>query len=139
MAGYKRALLAHGLNWDESQTVVVRTFTSEAGREGMLNLLDQRKDLTAVFAVTDDLAIGAIRGLFERGLMVPDNISVVGFDDLEITRYLVPSLTTIHQPVSEIGKKIVKVLHQLINGETDNNNRFIFSHKLVERESCRRI
>jgi LacI family transcriptional regulator len=139
LAGFRKALLKAGIEWDEGAVENVPNFTSEAGRDAALALFERRLDLTALFAVTDDLAIGAMRGLFERGLKVPADVSVIGFDDLDISRYLAPGLTTIHQPVTEIGKKIVKVLQQLISGEADGNNRFIFSHRLVERESCRRL
>ncbi len=139
LEGYRKALKLHNLAWDDSMIESVPNFTSESGRAGTLNLFTRRPDLTALFAVTDDLAIGAMRALFEKGLRVPDDVSVMGFDDLELGNYLTPGLTTIHQPVAEIGKKIVKVLQQQINGEDTGNHRFIFSHKLVERESCRRL
>jgi LacI family transcriptional regulator len=139
LAGYQKALKLANIEWNESMIENVSNFTSASGRQGALALFGRRPDLTALFAVTDDLAIGAVRGLFEMGKRVPDDVSVIGFDDLELGNYLVPSLTTIQQPVAEIGKKIVKVLHQLIGGEEGGNNRFIFSHKLVERESCRHL
>ncbi|MDP3177152.1 MAG: substrate-binding domain-containing protein, partial [Spirochaetaceae bacterium] len=83
-----------------------------------------------------ELAIGAMRALFERGLAVPRDISIVGFDDIDVSAYLSPGLTTIAQPIAEIGRATAEAISALISGETPQS-RLIFGHRLVVRESAR--
>ena len=102
-----------------------------------LRRLDPRP--TAILCGDDDLAIGCTFGIREDGLRCPEDISIVGFDDIRLAEYLEPPLTTMHQPVKEIAFRGVDILHRLIRGEdlpaADRSNA-IFTPELVIRKSC---
>ncbi len=101
----------------------------------MAGLLSQAPDLTAVFAVTDDLAVGALRLLYERGVAVPGTLSVVGFDDIDIARFLGPGLTTIGQSTEQMGQITADTLQALMEGRTPADRQITLPHRLVIRES----
>ncbi|MGC5615113.1 LacI family DNA-binding transcriptional regulator [Georgenia sp. Z1491] len=107
--GYHEGLAAAGVDTDPA-LVVEADFEEEAGYRGTLQLLDRGTDLTAVFAVNDLAAIGAVRALDERGLSVPRDVSVVGFDDIHLASYVRPGLTTIHQQIDELGRQAAELL-----------------------------
>ena len=101
----------------------------------MKKLLRQDGAITAVFAMTDELAIGAMRTIHEAGLRVPEDVSVVGFDDIDISAYTTPSLTTIRQPIHEMGEKTAALICDLIAAGKSDRAPLVLSHRLVERES----
>ena len=105
----------------------------------MQELLECDPHPTAIFAVSDDMATGALNCIIDHGLKVPDDFSVVGFDDSALATSVRPRLTTVHQPISEIGKLSVDMLLKQINGEAVSLREIILNHHLVERESCRRL
>jgi LacI family transcriptional regulator len=123
----------------KATAVIARGYhTSEGGYEMMKKLLSQRRDLTAVFAANDAMAFGVIRAVFEAGRRVPDDISVVGFDNIEVAAMIRPPLTTIHQPKYEMGWAAAEILLE----QAARRNGWMPEHrllevKLVERESCR--
>jgi LacI family transcriptional regulator len=140
--GFLQALTEADIAWDENRVVFVRHYTPEFGMYGMRELLlrDSKKKFTAVFAATDELAIGAIRVLTDEGLRVPEDVSVVGFDDIDIAQYVTPRLTTICQPLAEIGEKTALALHrQIIGGNNNTEKEQILPYKLVIRESTRAL
>lgn len=94
---------------------------------------------TAVFAVSDDMAVGAMNSVVDHGLKVPDDISIIGFDDSEIASSVRPALTTIHQPIQEIGAMSVELLLKKINNEQIPISSIVMNHKLVIGGSCRKI
>lgn len=109
-------------------------FTMEGGYHAMERLLDKMPNLTAVFAMADVMALGAIRAVKDRGLRVPEDVSVIGFDGIELGQYLVPKLTTIQQPGDEIASRCVDILLQCIcEHKTAVNERI--SYTLVDGES----
>jgi len=101
--GYREALALAGIEY-EPELVVQGAFSFESGCEGANALLDLRRPPTAIFAANDDMAAGVIRVAGERGLAVPRDLSVCGFDDTPISRHIYPALTTIRQPTSEMGR-----------------------------------
>jgi LacI family transcriptional regulator len=133
--GYYDALAANGIEQDESRVICVKQYGSEFGIYGMKELLLRGKEFTAVFAASDELAIGAIRVLKDEGIRVPEDISVIGFDNIESSNYYIPRLTTIHQPVDEIGEQAALILHRRINGGPSPDPETIIPHKLIIRES----
>jgi LacI family transcriptional regulator len=102
----------------------------------MLKLLERGGNLSAVFAVTDELAIGAMRALYEAGLRVPRDISIIGFDDIDIAAFMVPGLSTVRQPIQEMGRKTAEIMYRLIAGNDCGACSMVFPHDLVIRESC---
>jgi LacI family transcriptional regulator len=135
MDGYCQALAAAGVTVDEKRMVHLRHQTADFGMEGMRELLNRGRDFSAVFAVTDEMAIGAIRVLWDAGIRVPEDISVMGFDNIGMASYIVPRLTTIQQPIAEIGKQTAQLIHHYINGESDLLSSVVLPHKLIIRES----
>jgi LacI family transcriptional regulator len=136
MEGYFKALEAAGIARDSGRVVSVGYYTAEFGMYGMRELRLRDRDFTAVFTATDELAIGAMRVLRDEGLRVPGDVSVVGFDDIEISNYFIPRLTTIHQPIIEIGEQAALSLHRRINGD-NSSSEILIPHKLIIRESTR--
>ncbi len=133
--GYRRALKNAGITPDEKRVVFTPAFTPASGRLGMKTLLEQGHQTSAVFAATDELAIGAMRAIWEAGLRVPHDISVMGFDDIDISAYLSPGLTTVRQPLVELGESSANLIHSLICGEEVDRTPIILPHTLVLRES----
>ena len=93
-------------------------FHEESGRQAVERLLDSRQRFSAIFAANDQMAFGAALGLHQRGLRVPHDVSLVGFDDLAGAVYSVPPLSTVHQPVYELGRLAAQALLQLLAGAT---------------------
>jgi LacI family transcriptional regulator len=134
--GFFRALEAAGIKRDiYDQTVFVSQYTTEFGMYGMRELLLRNRDFTAIFAATDELAIGAMRVLKDEGFRIPEDVSVVGFDDIDISNYIIPRLTTIRQPLMEIGERTASSLHKCINGGKSLRADMILPYKLIIRES----
>lgn len=132
--GCVAAFQKHGISFDPEKQFEAAYFTMEGGYEAMGNLLDKMPDLTAVFAMADVTALGAIRAAKDRGLRVPEDLSVVGFDGIEIGQYLVPKLTTIKQPNEELAARCVEILLQCICEKTPAiNEKVPFS--FIEGES----
>lgn len=103
LAGYREGLERAGLRYDPA-LVVEGAFSYESGLAGANLLLDRRERPTAIFAANDDMAAGTICAACERGLAVPRDLSVCGFDDTPIARHIYPSLTTVRQPTREMGR-----------------------------------
>jgi LacI family transcriptional regulator len=133
--GYRQALAAAGLESDESRVCFASSFTPEAGMIGMRSLIERGHEFTAVFAATDELAIGAMRALKDFGKNVPQDVAIVGFDDIDISAYLVPRLTTVRQPLIELGDSAANMVHSLICGETPSDSPIILPHSIILRES----
>jgi LacI family transcriptional regulator len=133
--GFIRAMEAAGIERAAERITFVQYYTAEFGMYGMREHLLRSRDFTAVFAATDELALGAIRVLKDEGIMVPEDVSVVGFDDIDISSYTIPRLTTIRQPLDKIGEQTALTLHKCISGLSVNTADTILPHKLIIRDS----
>ena len=131
--GYRAALQQHNIPINEA-LIVKCDGGIIGGIKAAPYLLDLPQPPTAIFCFNDLTAIGVINALRERGLNVPRDISVVGFDDLEMSTYYHPALTTVRQPTHQIGKRAVKMLLRLINGDSTVNAEVVPS-ELIIRES----
>jgi DNA-binding LacI/PurR family transcriptional regulator len=100
--------------------------------------LAEDRDVTAIFAANDEMALGVMRAMFEAGREVPRDVSIIGFDDVTFARYLTPSLTTIRQDFEEIGQRSVDMLLDAIHGHGDTGGRAAITLELVVRESTAR-
>jgi DNA-binding LacI/PurR family transcriptional regulator len=120
--------IADGINFDVT-----------GGYSAMKELLKLKERPTAVFAACDKIAIGAINAVKEAGLSVPEDISIMGFDDIEIAKYITPRLTTIRQNCDEIGKTAVDLLVEQINQKAKLRINKIIPVELMERDSCKKI
>ncbi|QQO09142.1 LacI family DNA-binding transcriptional regulator [Breznakiella homolactica] len=138
--GYFKALASAGLPRDESRIVYVRSLTAESGMYGMRELLLRGgRNFSAVFAATDELAMGTIRVLRDEGIRVPEDVSVVGFDDIEISNYSIPRLTTIRQPLLEMGERTALMLHRSIVNRDAVESDAVLPYRLIIRESTARV
>ncbi len=137
LQGVRAAFRERGLELDLERQYESTYFSMSCGYEAMGRLLDRMKDLTAVFAMSDVQAVGAIRALQDRGLQVPRDISVVGFDGIALGDYVVPRLTTIRQNELLLAKRSVALLLQQI--ETGNGPvHELVPHTFVPGESAGR-
>ena len=133
MEGYKKALMENGIEFD--QTLVTEgDFTEIGGFEGMQRLLPKKPD--AVFAASDIMAIGAMRAVNDAGLSVPEDIAIMGFDDIPMANHPDPPLSTIHQPVYQFGIKAVDILIDVIENGAKPTHRVIMDTELIVRDSC---
>ncbi|MFD3505505.1 LacI family DNA-binding transcriptional regulator [Streptomyces sp. NPDC058676] len=107
--GYRAALLDAGHEVDE-QLIQPGDFTEEGGRRAMTELLARRPDLDAVFAGSDVMAAGARQVLREKGRSIPDEVALVGYDDSAIARHMDPPLTSVRQPIEEMGRRMIDLL-----------------------------
>ena len=100
--------------------------------------LAEDREVTAIFAANDEMALGVMRAMFEAGREVPRDVSIIGFDDVTFARYLTPSLTTVRQDFEEIGQRSVDMLLDAIHGHGDTGGRAAITLELVVRESTAR-
>lgn len=140
--GYKKALEDNGIELDESlircMKEDIETYTMENGYVVTKELLSSGVDFSAIYAVSDSLAVGACRAIVEAGKKVPDDYSVAGFDGLDISYYYNPSITTIRQPVEQIAVETIRILFDLIQKRTTQAHK-IFPAELVVRESTKPV
>lgn len=132
--GYRHALEEAGVAIDDG-LVRVSDFTIEGGRRAALELLQLPDRPTALFACNDLLAIGAMRAAKELGLAIPEDLSVVGFDNTILAEIVDPGLTTVAQPIVNMGRQVVDLLIEEMQGEEKPARRVVLLPRLVERNS----
>ena len=130
------ALAQAGLPFDE-RLVVEGDFREGGGRAATLRLLDRVPDVEAIFVANDQMAAGAIRAVRDLGRDVPRDVSVVGFDDVLLAEYLSPTLTTVRQPLYEMGRAAAQIAIALLQ-EKEVEVRTRFDPELVVRQSVAR-
>ena len=136
--GYKNALLEAGIPFLEEQ-VLTGTIDFESGK-ALASEMIEKLDNTAVFCTADIMAIGILKKLNEMKIQVPDKMSVIGFDNLNIANYCSPGLTTIGQDIFKKGQKAVEILYKLIkNTDHKTIDEIILPIEIVERESVKKI
>lgn len=132
--GCKRALDEIGIDIKEEEMLGCGPVTYDTGYRLTKQFLEKKIEFSAIFAFSDEMAAGAISALHDFGLKVPDNVSVLGFDDIALASRLNPRLTTIHQPIEEF---VNKTLEAFLDLETANRNLEItLPYKLVKRGTC---
>ncbi|HHW58466.1 MAG TPA: LacI family transcriptional regulator, partial [Clostridia bacterium] len=138
LEGYKRALLDNGIEIDE-MLIFEGDYKINSGIIGTETLLDTDKDITAIFACNDLMAYGAYKTIRSYGYKIPDDISIVGFDDIQLSQILEPQLTTIKQPAYDMGLTAARMLIKLIEKEGAEEKTFIFEPQLIIRQSTKSI
>lgn len=134
--GYKNAMKQQGLEVPESYVVNGAFYSRESGYQAMLELLKLPDRPTAVFASGDMLALGAIMAVKDSGLSVPLDISVVGYDDIDLAEYVTPALTTIRQDTELLGSRAADILLASIEGKQLDKEAVLVPVEVIERESC---
>ncbi|MEU9353138.1 LacI family DNA-binding transcriptional regulator [Streptomyces griseoloalbus] len=134
LAGYRSALASAGVR-HRPEYIRHADADEVAARRRMRELLDLPEPPTAVFVCSDRMVSGVYEALAERGLRIPDDMSVVGFDDLPEARWLTPALTTVRQPLSEMAATALRLLLRMMDGPRPESTRVELSTRLVERAS----
>ena len=120
--GYCQALQDAGIPLDPELVEETVTYEMADGYAGMERLLKRRRDLTAVFAISDAMAVAAMKALHDHGKRVPEDCSVVAIDGIDMSAYFVPTLTTLVQPQQELGENSVRILVDMIEGRATNRH-----------------
>ena len=139
LSGYRQALEAAGIEVDQRLVREAGTWHRRDGAEAMRRLLDEQVPFDGVVAFNDSLALGAMRVMQEAGLRIPHDVAVIGFDDLDETRYSIPTLSTIDPGRPEIAESAISMLMERIEGTAPERPRELLSDfRLVVRESTTR-
>lgn len=133
--GYRQALTEAGLPYDPA---LLRTgnYSASSGFVAMTSLLDARANFTALFASNDTVALGAMAALRGRGLRIPEDVAVVGYDDIPVAAYAAPPLTTVRSPALKHGRLAGEMLISLIRGEPVKKTKVQLELDLIVRASC---
>jgi DNA-binding LacI/PurR family transcriptional regulator len=136
---YLKALADAGLSYRRSFPSPTIQWGYANGYRAMHELLQENERPTAVFAASDELAIGAYRALAEAGLRIPDDISIVGFDNIEAAAYTNPPLTTVHQPFPELGHRALSLLLDMLDGTNPRPGNVVLPAELIVRQSAAEV
>jgi LacI family transcriptional regulator len=136
LSGYSLALKQAGILFNPD-LVVQGEYNEASGVAAVSALMANRQKFTAIFAANDQMAIGAAHGLHRHALRVPEDVSLVGFDDLPTSLYALPPLTTVHQPAYEMGSLAAQALLQLLDGVKPQQS--VPLPRLIVRDSCRSL
>lgn len=136
--GAEEALRAHGIELDYERDYEPCHFSMEEGYDAMVRLVMRSPDLTAVFALGDAIALGAMRAVFDMGLSIPGDLSLVGFDGVNSSQFSIPRLTTIRQDTRLIATRSVETLLASFAGETKPVREMV-PFQLLKRESVRAL
>ena len=136
-AGAKRSFIKHGCEFEEESYAVAR-FSYESAYNAMNRMLASKRSITAVFAMSDVMAVGAMRAIFDAGLRVPEDISVIGFDGIDLGNYLTPRLTTIRQKSDRIADRSMEILVDRIEEEKEAIHELV-SFDIIAGESVTKV
>ena len=133
--GYKKALQEYGMKMCEANIYFCKSVSIDDGYDIMTNVLMNRRDLTAVVAYNDLIAFGVMKAILEKGLKVPEDISVIGYDDIEFAQISSVPLTTIHQENHLIGSIAMKILLRKLDNINAEKSQILIKPYVVERNS----
>ncbi|AOY76077.1 LacI family DNA-binding transcriptional regulator [Clostridium formicaceticum] len=136
--GFLDALIDHNVPVNKNY-MIKGNYDFESGYEGMKQLLENENKPTAVFCSNDDMAIGAMKAIFENKMKIPEDISIVGFDNNTFTPFLTPALTTVKRPIMEISQDGAKKLISLIEKEEVEKERVYVNTELIIRDSVKNL
>ncbi len=137
--GYRRALQDNGLSFEQELVFYrkdsgIEAFSMQYGYEVTKELIQAGTDCTAIYAISDSMAVGTCKAIFELGNRVPEDYSVAGYDGMDISFYYHPSITTIRQPVEEMAEESIRILFDLIDGRIQHESK-TFEAELVIGQS----
>jgi LacI family transcriptional regulator len=133
-AGFQRALAEHGLDFDQ-KLLAEGNYQEASGRQAMERLLQAGRPFTGLVCANDEMAAGAIAVAREQGMTIPDDLSVIGFDNVFFTRYMHPALSTINYPVDVMGRMAARCVMRDVYGKDDLEIQNRFEPTLVRRAS----
>lgn len=132
--GYLRALKEAGIEVDE-ELVVVGEYSYQAGIEAIQALFEQNNKPSSVFAASDEMALGVIHGAQDMGYRVPEDVEVFGFDNTRLSQMVRPTLSTVVQPMYDIGAVAMRLLTKFMNKEEVEERKVILPHRIEKRNS----
>jgi len=138
IAGFRQALAQFGIELTK-ESFANGNGRYESGYQAMQELLQRRPDLTAVFVFNDMMALGAMNALHAQGMRIPEDISIIGYDNIFYASAFEPALTTIAQPIAAIGQECITQLLERIQQPEKPPTHITLSVELIERSSCRRL
>ncbi|MEQ8301020.1 MAG: LacI family DNA-binding transcriptional regulator [Hyphomonas sp.] len=138
LIGFRRALTAFGIAHDDA-LVEYGPYSLQGGAQSAMRLLSRQPQVTALFCMSDEIAIGAIRTALDRGMKLPDELSVTGFDNIEFGKYCDPPLTTVMQPAERIGEIAMTLMCNLLRNEPVGEYHQRLPTELTIRASAKRL
>tara|TARA_R100000935_G_scaffold54036_1_gene82454 strand:+ start:260 stop:1261 length:1002 start_codon:yes stop_codon:yes gene_type:complete len=138
LAGFKDSLSMAGLPFDE-EAVEYDAYSMAGGERAAVRLLARKRDLTALFCMSDEIAIGAIRAAHDQGFALPHDLSISGFDNIEFGKYCTPPLTTVMQPAEQIGEVAMSLMCDMLRGQTMPQVHEMLPTELVVRDSVQKL
>lgn len=133
--GYKQALMDHNLSQKSNQIVAGCDFSFKDGRTNLPILLKKFPEITAIFAASDEMAAGAITAAHEKNIRLPEELSIMGYDNILISEMVYPPLTTVGQPLHEMGYTATKMLFKQIDNEELEESEIYLPFEIIERGS----
>jgi len=137
LEGFEKAHKDFGKTFDKKM-IFDGKFQIDQAYDIVTKLIEEKSVPSAIIATTDSMAVGAINSLVDHGYKVPEDVSVTGFYDTKIAELYRPQLTTIHQPIYDIGAIAIRLLIKQINGEEKERTHFYLPHQLIERDSTKK-
>ena len=137
LEGYEQAFFDYNIDLNENLIVYAYDFSYKSGIKSMNELLDRKEKFTAVFGTSDDLAIGALNVAYEKGIKVPHDISIMGYDNTKMAHMVYPSLTTVGQPLYKMGREAAEKVIDIIDGKCVEST--IMNYEIVEMSTVRSI
>ncbi|MEZ4631709.1 MAG: LacI family DNA-binding transcriptional regulator [Deinococcales bacterium] len=140
LQGYRQALASASIPYDE-RLVIEADFSELGGQRATERLLERHLNFSAIFAANDQMAAGALLSLKDKSIRIPEDISLVGYDDIILARYLSPSLTTIRQPLREMGKAAAQILLAQLDHDVQRQMevKHKFEAELISRQSVKSL
>ncbi|MDR6225088.1 LacI family DNA-binding transcriptional regulator [Desmospora profundinema] len=136
--GYKQALSDYGIPIHEESIVYTDGFGFQQGQESFPRIAEKLPEVTAVFAASDEMAVGAMSAAYQLGIQIPDQLSIIGYDNLKIAEMSIPPLTTVAQPLYQMGEVAAKLLNEMLRTGSSVESR-IMPHHIVERCTVKRM
>lgn len=137
LEGYKKALEENNIPYSE-ENVFIGDYDYSGAYRVTKEIVNNRKDITAIFSISDIMAVGAAKSVIDQGLQVGEDISIMGFDGMDISKYYNPGITTVKQPKKNMANNSIDLLLALL-AKKEEHKHIIFETKIIERESCKEV
>lgn len=137
LKGYKKALEENNIPYSE-ENVFIGDYDYSGAYRVTKEIINNRKDITAIFSISDIMAVGAAKSVIDQGLKVGEDISIMGFDGMDISKYYNPGITTVKQPKKNMANNSIDLLLALL-AKKEEHKHIIFETKIIERESCKEV
>ncbi|MBO3320304.1 MAG: LacI family DNA-binding transcriptional regulator [Clostridium perfringens] len=137
LEGYKKALEENNIPYSE-ENVFIGDYDYSGAYRVTKEIINNRKDITAIFSISDIMAVGAAKSVIDQGLQVGEDISIMGFDGMDISKYYNPGITTVKQPKKNMANNSIDLLLALL-AKKEEHKHIIFETKIIERESCKEV